>query len=152
MHTERAGSAGSNFFGSIAKSGRMLRMKSCPTCNRTYADDSFTFCLDDGALLSASYDPYSTLQIPAARNTDQPATEILRSPSTLGGSHKTQPPPTIRVSEPFNYAQAPVAEPLRHTSRRTSGKILGGVIALLSAGVLLPVSYTHLTLPTTPYV
>jgi hypothetical protein len=34
-------------------------MKRCPTCNRTYVSDDFTFCLDDGALLSASYDPSS---------------------------------------------------------------------------------------------
>lgn len=32
-------------------------MKRCPKCNRTYADDAFTFCLEDGALLSAPYDP-----------------------------------------------------------------------------------------------
>lgn len=31
-------------------------MKSCPTCNRTF-EDSFAFCLVDGAILSAPYDP-----------------------------------------------------------------------------------------------
>lgn len=29
-------------------------MKSCPKCNRTY-DDSFSFCLEDGSVLSASF-------------------------------------------------------------------------------------------------
>lgn len=29
-------------------------MKSCPKCNRTY-DDSFSFCLEDGSILSASF-------------------------------------------------------------------------------------------------
>jgi hypothetical protein len=43
-------------------------MKKCPQCNRTYADDGFTFCLEDGALLSAPYDPtkeepLSTIQV-----------------------------------------------------------------------------------------
>ena len=42
-------------------------MKRCPKCNRTYPDDGFVFCLDDGALLSAPYDekpdePLSTIQ------------------------------------------------------------------------------------------
>jgi hypothetical protein len=32
-------------------------MKKCPQCNRTYADDTLSFCLEDGALLSASYNP-----------------------------------------------------------------------------------------------
>ena len=41
-------------------------MKRCPTCSRTYADDTFSFCLADGALLSASYDPDATLVLPSA--------------------------------------------------------------------------------------
>lgn len=32
-------------------------MKKCPACNRTFADD-FSFCLEDGALLSAPFDSY----------------------------------------------------------------------------------------------
>ncbi|MEK6334204.1 MAG: hypothetical protein AABM67_04590 [Acidobacteriota bacterium] len=39
-------------------------MKSCPTCKRTYADDTLTFCLADGALLSAPYDPHATQVLP----------------------------------------------------------------------------------------
>ena len=39
-------------------------MKSCPTCKRTYADDTLTFCLADGALLSAPYDPHATQILP----------------------------------------------------------------------------------------
>src|ERR1700694_6051384 len=31
-------------------------MKRCPTCNRTYSDETITFCLADGSLLSAPYD------------------------------------------------------------------------------------------------
>ncbi|MGH9966574.1 MAG: hypothetical protein ACREBG_01905 [Pyrinomonadaceae bacterium] len=36
-------------------------MKKCPNCQRTYSDESFSFCLDDGTLLSAAYDPDGTL-------------------------------------------------------------------------------------------
>jgi TonB family protein len=32
-------------------------MKRCPSCNRTYSDETISFCLADGALLSPSYDP-----------------------------------------------------------------------------------------------
>ncbi|PYS49654.1 MAG: hypothetical protein DMF68_09445 [Acidobacteria bacterium] len=55
-------------------------MKRCPTCNRTYEDDSLSFCLDDGTpLLSASsYDPEATIKIPAGRVTNQAATEVLK--------------------------------------------------------------------------
>ena len=39
-------------------------MKKCPKCNRTYADETISFCLADGALLSADYDPEATLVLP----------------------------------------------------------------------------------------
>jgi len=32
-------------------------MKSCPQCNRTYSDDTISFCLEDGTLLSVPYEP-----------------------------------------------------------------------------------------------
>ena len=36
-------------------------MKRCPTCNRSYADDTLAFCLQDGARLVTDYDPDATL-------------------------------------------------------------------------------------------
>lgn len=35
-------------------------MKSCPDCNRTF-EDTLTFCLVDGAILSAPFDPEATV-------------------------------------------------------------------------------------------
>lgn len=35
-------------------------MKICPNCSRTYSDETLSFCLEDGALLSASYNPQET--------------------------------------------------------------------------------------------
>lgn len=52
-------------------------MKACPTCKRTYGDETLTFCLADGSLLSAPYDPHETLRIPATRATDPAPTEIM---------------------------------------------------------------------------
>lgn len=49
-------------------------MKTCPTCQRTF-EDTFTFCLVDGSILSAPYDPHETLRIPAPRSTDPAPTE-----------------------------------------------------------------------------
>lgn len=33
----------------------MFKVKSCPSCNRSYSDLSLSFCLEDGSLLSAAY-------------------------------------------------------------------------------------------------
>jgi hypothetical protein len=54
-------------------------MKACPTCNRTYADDTFTFCLNDGALLSAPYDPKATLILPSRRTNQPPVENVIPS-------------------------------------------------------------------------
>lgn len=35
-------------------------MRQCPTCYRTYTDDTLTYCLTDGTLLSAVYDSQAT--------------------------------------------------------------------------------------------
>ena len=36
-------------------------MKRCPTCNRSYADNTLSFCLQDGTRLEPDYDPEATL-------------------------------------------------------------------------------------------
>jgi hypothetical protein len=62
----------------------IISMKTCPTCNRTYADESLTYCLADGSLLSAPYDPEVTqrLHLPPSSNSAQ--TEVLLSNSQSG--------------------------------------------------------------------
>lgn len=52
-------------------------MKSCPTCKRTYPDDTLAFCLADGALLSAPYDTSGTIQITQSQAARNASTEIL---------------------------------------------------------------------------
>lgn len=61
-------------------------MKRCPSCNRTYADETISFCLADGSLLSASYD--SSIEEP-------PPTESLPAPS------RSAMPPTQRAKVPI---------------------------------------------------
>src|SRR3982751_4976370 len=45
-------------------------MKKCPQCQRTYSDESFDYCLDDGEVLVYGPGPES-----------DPATAILNAPS-----------------------------------------------------------------------
>lgn len=93
-------------------------MKQCPACNRTYADDSITFCLADGALLSASYDPDATQRIPA-RLTSPPPTEVLTA----------QPAPT-EVMPPY----LPQAQPVR--ANNSSKYLLAALVLILVGGIL----------------
>ena len=83
-------------------------MKSCPTCNRTF-EDTFTFCLVDGSILSAPFDPLATRQNPEARNTYPPPTEVLPPQSF---PNRDVVPPTI-PSPQIAYVPTPAynAEP-----------------------------------------
>jgi hypothetical protein len=54
-------------------------MKRCPICNRTYANDEFAFCLADGTLLSAPYNPIEARKIaPTLYNNEPQVTEVLQ--------------------------------------------------------------------------
>jgi hypothetical protein len=70
-------------------------MKSCPTCDRTF-ENTFTFCLADGSLLNAPFDPQSTLATPEPRQTEPPTTEALFEGETRSGL----PPPRVAATGP----------------------------------------------------
>jgi hypothetical protein len=106
-------------------------MKQCPTCNRTYADDSITFCLADGGLLSASYDPDATQRIPA-RLTTPPPTEVFTA----------QPPPT-EVLPPY----LPQAQPVR--ANNSSKHVLAAVVLILIVGGILALVLLNRQKPST---
>ena len=63
-------------------------MKRCPACNRTFSDETLSFCIADGQLLSASYDGPATLPLKPARATDGAVTEII--PSALSPERARQ--------------------------------------------------------------
>ena len=74
-------------------------MKRCPTCNRTYADLSLNFCLDDGTPLATdaatTTDLNETIRYPPPRDTSEPPpTEIYRPTPTAA------PPPPRPASPP----------------------------------------------------
>jgi formylglycine-generating enzyme required for sulfatase activity len=54
-------------------------MKSCPSCNRTF-DDTMSFCLIDGAILSAPFDPRTANETTADRRPESLPTQMLNSP------------------------------------------------------------------------
>jgi hypothetical protein len=72
-------------------------MKSCPTCNRAYADETLSYCLDDGSLLSSPYEPEATQFLPAPRTTSRAKTET--SVLTLGDVQKA----TNKDNSAFKY-------------------------------------------------
>lgn len=83
-------------------------MKRCPTCQRTYTDNSLTFCLEDGGLLiteptssASSSEPPATMifsEPPATgANRNAAPTEVFNATPTQGGSSTpayTTPPPS----------------------------------------------------------
>lgn len=54
-------------------------MKICPTCNRTYTDDTLSFCLQDGSTLSAPDNSQSIKTAPVSDRNNLPPTEVLPS-------------------------------------------------------------------------
>src|SRR5438128_8819414 len=78
--------------GSLRFSGQ--RMKKCPTCNRTYSDDTLRFCLEDGSSLSAAYDPQTTQRMPARHGGDSQSTEILLHPEKAAETVESRAYPT----------------------------------------------------------
>jgi hypothetical protein len=72
-------------------------MKACPTCHRTYADESLTYCLADGSLLSAPYDPEATQRL------HLPHTDKFAETETLLSDHSAPQPARQTKSPWFKY-------------------------------------------------
>jgi len=91
-------------------------MKSCPTCHRTF-EDTLTYCLVDGSILSAPYDPEATQSFQFPQNT-----EPLKVAQTIPSS---SPQPNFST----DFKQNQVAE----KPRRKGGLIFGVIIVLVLA-------------------
>lgn len=104
-------------------------MKSCPTCNRTYPDDTLAFCLVDGSVLSAPYDPEATQSFQFPQNTE---------PSRVD---KTIPSTAPQPEFPANFKQNQTAD----KPRRKSGLIFGIIIIIvLAVGLAIGLSWNFL--------
>lgn len=110
-------------------------MKSCPTCQRTYPDDTLAFCLVDGSVLSASFDPAAAG--PYRRRAEPAATEVLHSPVRGAATVPSSQQPTMQNFPPA-YGTLPGDAGPRSSGNRwivisiALGLVLigGGVIAL----------------------
>ncbi|HVG35234.1 MAG TPA: YARHG domain-containing protein [Pyrinomonadaceae bacterium] len=72
-------------------------MKQCPTCHRTYTDDALVYCLDDGSVLAAVYDPQATQIIAPPRRTDPMPTAVFIPPTQPA---QQPPPPSFAPVQP----------------------------------------------------
>ncbi len=69
-------------------------MKRCPQCNRTYADDTLSFCLEDGGVLSAPYNEEETVAFSKdypVGQTDPNFRPDKSVATVIGSSSKTSP-------------------------------------------------------------
>ena len=112
-------------------------MKSCPTCNRTYSEDSFTFCLNDGALLSAPYDPHATLVIPT-RDTAPPPAREDKPVSWLDGPEMAATIPA-ELLPPEGLADRPETPAAAAEVEGVSGATVVTIVLLLVGSLVLAV-------------
>ena len=54
-------------------------MKRCPQCNRTYSNETFVFCLDDGTPLDSSDDPEATQRLPRSNDSNSHVVPIKQN-------------------------------------------------------------------------
>jgi hypothetical protein len=109
-------------------------MKICPTCKRSYSDDSQTFCLDDGTRLidQASEPLAATIMAPFQPSAPPPPTQLYN-----------QPPPSFPSQQP-SAVPPQFSAPGAATTPRTSRNMLVATIALVLGFVCLFVMI-HLT-------
>src|SRR3954471_14404456 len=107
-------------------------MKRCPTCNRTYPDDTLAFCLIDGSVLSAPFDG-ETKQPYTSRASAPPPTEILHASPPRA---ETNPTPRLQPTMQ-TYQPAPTPTQPAHKSNAAIWIALGsGVLVLLLIAVV----------------
>lgn len=107
-------------------------MKSCPSCRKTYEDDSLVFCLDDGARLEregAAFDSNATWNLP----TPGPTVASPRPTSPTAQSTITTRPEQFQKASP----QGNTGD-TRGESRRSAWPWVFAIVLVLGAsGVLI---------------
>ena len=120
-------------------------MKSCPTCKRTYLDDTLAFCLEDGSVLSASYDSEQTLRIPPPRVTDPPPTQL--APRASHEAQSTIHAPAPNVPRLYQSNQQTVGDDSPKNSLVPWILISGAILIVGIFGVWMIVSRMSTTTP-----
>lgn len=105
-------------------------MKTCQTCNRTYDDDTLSFCLQDGSpLVTLSRDAQPTQRMPVPPDTDPYAASNV--PRGYGA-----PPPPVVQSTPLQHG-AWVTHPPKKSGKMRLAVAAIAALLLLSGGVVV---------------
>ena len=115
-------------------------MKSCPACNRTYTDETLSFCLEDGSVLSAPYNSADkTLEISAPRDTDSILTKISYQKAEPTASNEPLMPTMLSPQARPTYSEK---APSQTVVERSNNKpwivvaLLGCVVVSLVAALV----------------
>ena len=115
-------------------------MKICPTCNRTYQDDSLSFCLEDGARLTGTYDVPPTVAASSLHDADPGKTAIL-PPQRRPTDEASQPQPTIAAVASGSYARSTSPNEFTETGGNNLWLILGGIFVIVVVGIVIVLGY-----------
>ncbi len=109
-------------------------MKSCPTCKRTYPDDTLAFCLVDGSVLSAPFDPNADQSF---KRRDPAITEVLPSPVRSADTVPSSQQPTMQNFPPV-YGTLPgdTGPRTQSTSNRWIVVSIALVLVLIAGGIV----------------
>ena len=118
-------------------------IKQCPSCNRTYSDESISFCLADGTLLSAPY---------ASSKDEAPPTEILPTPKAVPPTQPAKPLiPTITSRPEFRGVTLAETAAAPNESRGTVWvAVVFAVLALVGVGLIVRYAMRDSSEPTSP--
>ena len=108
-------------------------MKRCPQCHRTYSNESFSFCLDDGALLSAPVEADATLVLPNQQSDHLAPTLPAANPQRVPGVTRATP-----VVDTLPAMVSPQPQPRTAAEPVRKGKwvlAIVGCLALVAIGV-----------------
>jgi hypothetical protein len=111
-------------------------MKRCPTCNRTF-EDTFTFCLVDGSVLSAPFDPDATKLPRESGGDNAPLTEVLPSDSGSGSLAATLVSPAETPAATANASDIRGSEPDELEVSETSDSRKRGGLPLILGWVII---------------
>src|SRR5712671_5759395 len=100
-------------------------MKSCPDCNRTF-DDTMTFCLVDGSILSAPFDPTATHHVAAPRDSDPAPTEMLFHAANAKATTRSRQTDKGALPVPPTIASPPAVQAPRAETPSTGEKNVSG--------------------------
>lgn len=113
-------------------------IKECPACGRTYSDNAIAFCLADGSLLSAPFDPETTQHLPSPGSLP---TEIMNPGS---GSLPLTQPAAAEIPRTIASPQQPSAQSPHHAQpavKPKSNRLLGCAGFFIGLSLMIILAY-----------